>query len=366
MKDIIVYDFDFNKKVILTNVQSINYTLYYNAVGTAELHMYINPFLMALLNNNTPLVMVHDDIQWIVTGYKVNINELIVFGRTLNHLFTKRIVVPFVTVDILNPNGMDAQSLVRKLLTESYLLDRTEYWTGKGNNAKIYDDNHSAVTLKKVDNFVLGEPISGTFTPKAYRRDTVHDLMTLVKEYLDYIAAGHQLYFDIPNRRWVFKAWLGNEIPIVISDDNRTGSDFEKTYEAQDAFNCGIYSKDESEDTPLEYYYYGGKYDDTIPTILRQEASLSGKTEAEARKSMATKYAKDTLKASVYRLQYGRDYKLGDILTFQFNYGGVDFTNKMYVKAVSIAWDKDIYTCTPTLASLDDRTIDEESDKDGN
>lgn len=359
MNDIYFYDFNFKLLHILPRTESINYSIYYNKIGNCEIHTPTSAKLLKLITENNVIIcqMIETvNVQCMATGFKVSGYELIIFGRTLNHLLKKRVVIPFATVTT------DAQTLVRSLITDAYMTDRTVMNLSDGRATDITDSDGVTYVLKKQDNFCLADPVDGDFDVSDYRRDVAHELSECVIEYLDYIDCGHRITADITGGKWIFEIYRGREQSLILSEQNRNCASTEKTVEAQDYISCGFYEltdTDENEQTDTsetkqrasDWIYVPGP--EVQMPLLRFEGVLSGSCKSEAEASLKSKRIKRTLTSEIQRLKFGSDYGIGDVFTAAYNFGGVTERARVRVTGVNISIEKSATSVVPELTEID-------------
>lgn len=351
--DLYFYDFNFNLLDIVPQTESINYSVYYNKVGNAEVHMPVRDKTLAFLESGTEMFAAGGTVQWIITGWKCNNTELILFGRTLNFLLTRRAVIPFATV---NTTGKE---LAKSLVTDAYTVDRGEFTLKDGQVIPIADSDGNTYTLKKQDNFIIRDEVTEEFEASRYRRDTGQDLSGCVIDYLNYNTCGHEMIADVKSKQWIFRIYKGERRQLTLSEENRNCSEFEKTVEKQDYYNCGFYEKSSGEDEEGDsdaasaWVYVPGSFDGENP-ILRFEGVLSGSTDSEARASLKDKGIKENLTAIMSRLQYGRDYMLGDEFRVIYKLGKRANSVMMRVTGVNLSFDKDVFEAVPEMEVLTD------------
>lgn len=359
MEDLYFYDFNFNILHILPKSKAVNYSLYYNKIGTAEIHMELSGKILKLLKEYE-MFAVQGSVQWMVTGYKVNRYEIIIFGRTLNYLFSRRAVLPFATVNT------DPESLVRQLVRDAYMTDKSSITLKDGRVIPVADADGNNYTLKKQDNFMLADKVGEEFKASTYRRDTGQALSDCVSDYLDCIRCGHDITADIKNKQWVFKIFKGDNHEMLLSEQNRNCTDTEKTVEKQDYYNCGFFEKTSSDegsegedpevdsDVASDWFFVPGTGTNTDIPLLRFEAVLSGTTNSEAKQSFATKKVKENVTITLKKLKFGKDYRLGDRFRVNCIFDGVSETQTVYVSGINISFENDVYNEVPKLEVYED------------
>lgn len=385
MRDVIFYDFDFNRLADFPRVISLNFDKKYCGYGTAELHFSLaETEVISLLENNPYMFFTEGENSAIVTGWRIG-EDVAVFGRTPEWLLTKRGVKAF------SKSGEIAEVIAR-----------------------------DAVTSAAGDFITLGE-FTGLGKAQSYSTDKVRVLHDVVCEVLTGQNLGFRVVPDIAAKQFVFLVYSGEESLCLLSPSNRTAYDMEYTVEKQDmATNSGWYERrfidmggwdaynnlprlsDSQasnaytfyEITSETYYKNGDKYypverfgitctkgyyiysdtsdgkwkatpvkPDTIWIHLnnsaeigarRWDAVLSGiKTEDEALAEIAQLKRNEKSESETKSIEYGTDYRLGDIVRVQFEFGDFKKSEKKRVTSVSIYYDVDKTGVTPILSNLE-------------
>ena len=386
MRDIIFYDFDFNRLADFPKYISLNLEKKYCGYGNVELHYSLaDSEIIELLESNPYVFFVAGEHSAIVTGWRVG-EDIAVFGRTLEWLLTKRGVQAF------SQSGATAEVIAR-----------------------------DAVSSAAGDFMVLGE-LSGVGTTQSYSIDKVRLLHEVVCEVLNSQNLGFRVVPDISLRQFVFLVYQGQESLCLISPSNRTAYDMTYTVEKQDmSANSGWYEQkytdmggwdaynnspslaNEKESnaytfyeiTSETYYQNGSKYypverfgfachkgyylycdsesgiwkvtnerPDTIWVYLNNskesgakkwDAVLSGiRTKEEALAEISELKRKDKTEGETKSIVFGGDYRLGDIVRVQTEFGNFKKSEKKRVTSVSIYYDIDKSGVTPTLESLEE------------
>jgi len=384
VKDIIFYDFDFNRLADFPRFISLNFTKNYCGFGTAELHFSLaETEVITLLEENPYLFFVAGENSAIVTGWKID-EDIAVFGRTPEWLLTKRGVQAF------SQTGATAEEIARY-----------------------------AVSMAAGD-FVVLDNLAGAGTAQSYSIDRVRVLHDVICEVLEGQNLGFKVVPDIPLKQFVFSVYAGQESLCMISPSNRTAYDMKYTVEKQDMVtNSGWYEQkftdmgnwDAVNNSPLVlnnqtsnaytfykitsesyasngdmierfglrctkgYYLYCDSKDgiwkvdakkppDTIWIYLdnsketgarRWDAVLSGtKTETEALSEISQHKRNEKTESETKSIEYGTDYALGDIVRVQTELGDFKKAEKKRVTSVSIYYDVDKAGVTPTLNSLEE------------
>ena len=234
--------------------------------------------------------------------------DLAVFGRSLNWLFTKRIVPDFEPVT----------GTVGKItcdLVENAFLD--------------------------VENFVVdgsldkGEEVS--FSQKEYRT-----LADVVKECLKLQGAGHEVQFDPQHKLWIYRVVIGQEQPVMVSEDNRNVTATEWSSDLLDLCTAGWYqqkqeSTEENRETGAIWTFADSEKEEGI---YRWDCLLQGETEAEALQDLSQKTKTSKIVAQNADLAWHTDYELGDMVRVQVKKGDLLQTAKKRVIGVHLWYEE--------------------------
>ena len=183
---------DFNFKLLHTENEflSSNWSIYYNDIGTFEAHFDLKSDVLPVVLDNDYLVVTQGNLSAIIVGKKLG-DELIIYGRTCNWLFTKRVTDAFSATT----------GRIDNLL-----------------NAKVNEVFSDSPVIAENDNPELPTVIVS--------RDDKSETFSFVQECLQTVNLGHVLEFDAVKSKWVFRILKGNESNcLVISTVNRNAYD---------------------------------------------------------------------------------------------------------------------------------------------
>lgn len=121
MKDIRIYDFEFNLLCIMTDVISSEWHLQYNAVGSYEGHFRLRDRISGVILSHKYIVIVQGDLQAVCTGKIVSDEELTVCGRTVNWILTRRIMPPFKARLIFGEEYTDPETVLLYCLKRAFI-----------------------------------------------------------------------------------------------------------------------------------------------------------------------------------------------------------------------------------------------------
>ncbi len=307
MESIWFYDFEFRPLLILHDILSVNWTLYFDDVGQFELHAAIDDTITEVLRKHPYLVAVQGDKQAIITGWQLK-DECILYGRSCNWILTRRVTPPFAQVTDT------AESLSRRLVTEAFSDVESmglEEWQG------------------------LTEQV--TFE---WKRDGT--TFEAVKKCLEQSELGHVVKFDPVNKQWIFQVLCGKEIETVFSEDNRNISESAYTEDFLDYFTGGWYQAEQPTDAeghqpePVRTYCSG---ENSLTGIYRWECVLEAATLEEAKQEIKQKLWNRQATAMMQKLEFGKDYQLGDFILLTVAKGGFQLTETKRISGVHIWYE---------------------------
>ncbi len=386
MRDIVFYDFDFNRLADFNKFISFNIEKKYCGYGSAEIHYSLaNSEVLTLLEENPYMFFVAGEHSAIVTGWRVG-EDIAIFGRTPEWLLTKR------GVREMSFESETPENIVRSIISA------------------------------EAGDFVTPGDEVGLGTAEKYLTNKVRVLYDVVCEVLGGQSLGFKLVPDINLKQFVFSAYQGKESLCMISQSSRTAYDMTYTVEKQDmatksgwyeqkytdmggwdAYNNLPHLENEQvsnaytfyEITSETYYQNGSKYypverfglncskgsylycdsksgvwkitkerpdtvwvylDDSKETGAKKwDAVLLGtKTEEEAFAEISRLKRSNETGCETKSIVYGEDYKLGDIVKVQTEFGDFKRAEKKRVEAVRIYYDVDKAGVSPVLKSLEE------------
>jgi len=327
MRDIRVYDFDFNLLCIMTDVVSSQWHILYNDVGSFEGHFRLNDRISDVILSHNYIVITQGEKQAICTG-KIVEDELIVCGRTVNWILSKRVRPPFKTKDIFGEEYTDPETILlyclKKGLTEPCQIDDDGFEIDN-----TIDNN------KKICNFVLPEPIGAHKLTTHFWRITANELTKLCKDLCDKLDRGYRVIFDIENKQWVFEFIYPKENGILISKESRTAYNFNYTVDLLDYASGGWYYVEDSDtDDSKSKWHYKKREEKT--GIYAWDCVLSGSGESEAEDNLSKKVLSQKVEAKLRSLRFGKDYELGDIIKVYVKFGNFEKLSSYKITGVDI------------------------------
>lgn len=297
MDDLRFYDFEFNLLDIRADFISVNHQIYYNKVGQFEAHFPIAKDLLTMLGENPYLVCVQGENAAIVTGWNVG-EDVAVFGRSCNWLFTKRVLAPTETV------SEKAEELARSMVLSAF---------------------------GDADELVLGDSL-GDEKEVSITRDEPELLSIALFNCLSLAGLGNELVFDTGNKLWVYKTLKGKNLQVVLSESDRNMYGGKYSYDCLDYCQSAWYKKapeGDEEDSAWKCYDSGD-----AKGIKRWECILSANTEDEARQGLSEKKRKGNAAFGASSLLWRKDYELGDIVSLRIEKG--DFIRVTHMRIVGV------------------------------
>lgn len=358
MSEIRFYNYEFEPLCIETNIISTYKTLYYNNIGIYEAR--ISPFSDCFLRLvDEPYILAEDEGMLFVITAKQAGDVCTLYGRTPNWFLSKRFVFPFTSKRLFEAGAISqktAEAIVRYLVEKNF--------------------------GKEEGDFLLKGTL-GTDEEIDFRRIVVNSLSDVVIDCLETAGAGHRVYFDKEQKRWIFEMLTGKESDLIIGEAQKNTYSSEFVENALYYANCGIYEKsfedmgdwDAKTNTPELSEYsaesFGKRYrvtnggtrfgiefsvgeyasysredgkigitsaENGYPCTILEEGcpggvkrwygSLLARTEDTAMRELEKKKWQKTIEAESTGLVLGRDYNLGDIVRVQKKIGNGYITSK--------------------------------------
>ncbi len=355
MEDLRFYDFEFNLLCIVPDVYDVCWELKFNGIGTFEAGIIPDEEITNAIMNNEHIIVVQGNKQAIITEKFAENNKITIYGRTVNFMLSKRIVIPF---DINKTYGeTKGFKLIEKLVDQYFPEIEVEY--------DCEDEEME------------------------FYRLVMYELSEVICDILDRMNGGHKLVYDIKRKKWVLMLYRRKENNLFLSEDNK--NIYNSTYKESvlDYANCGVYVRyirdcgDWDADSNLppismglstnqgklyrvsksgrQFFtdYQEGEYIACISEdgnfvktdyiteyylkietdkegFYKWEGKLSGNSRKEAEKSLLSKKKENKINAKVREVKYEKDYELGDVIRIQKHIGGKVIDGKKVVKSVQL------------------------------
>jgi len=322
MYDIRLYDYEFNLIHIEHNIISVNMTLKYNGIGNFEAHFPISSNITEKAINEPYLIAVMgDDLQAVITGKQASADELVLYGKSVNWILSRRVTQKFTTYN--NPGMTKNYELLAREIVKNAFSD--------------------------IDNFVLSD-VCGIEYEHDFWRNTANQTSDVVIDLLDNIGCGHSVYYDRINKKWIFTIYEGKENNIVISESNMNAYNSRYIEDLQNYYSSGFYEKISSESDESEWIEI--VKDGDKEGIYRWEGVLYGTSLSEGKKSLNNKKWEKVIKMQTRNLKYGEDYKLGDIIRIQIELGNFKKTVSKRVSGVEIWYENNNFGEEPVFSNV--------------
>ena len=352
--DLFFYDFEFHLLHIERKFISANWTVKYNGVGTFEAVFAVTSPVVPLLMEKKYVVVRQGRYAAIVTGKMLD-QQFTVYGRTPNWILSKRTVPKFPK------QTEDVTTLVQ--------------WCAAGfaNTAASCTDNMKKCGFYDLfanGTFVFNSDIGNT-EKIDFWRDTPNLLEKVVSECLARIGAGHEVLFDVEQKKWVLYLHQGTELPLIISESNKNAYDSKMNVDCLDYYTCGWYEKQSTSEesgstgSAAENEWVFLKGDETKTGIYRWECTLTGTSESEAKSDLEAKKWNSEIQIMAHGLEHGADYELGDIVRCQVSKGSYKTTVQKRITGVTLKYEQGGISQQPELSDLEDlEKLKEEEDGD--
>lgn len=374
--DVRFYDFEFNRLAEFPRFISWNYDKKYCGFGNVEIHFPIKETeVIELLEKNLFLFFEVESAFAVVTGWKID-DDIAVYARTPEWLLTKRGLMPIEYKNTL------VTEIVSKVLCDA------------------------------AGDMVMVKEMPEINVYADYSTDGLTTVYDVVCGVLEAQKLGFEVSVDLTEKQLLFSLISGSEKKLFISKDYRTAYDFVYTGDIQDmASSSGWYecryedmgdwnaakNNPNLQNGKAENFYtcyrisnsYSGRFNlncvegeylfcdnrqgmwkttaekpstgfvyvensDAIG-LKRWDIVLSGiKTVNQGKKDIENKVRSQEVTAEVKQLEFGTDYKLGDTVCVQTEYGSIKKSEKKQVASVSLYRDTDKSGIIPVLRSLEE------------
>ena len=192
MNDILIYDYEFNLLHIEPDVLSAYWILNYNDIGTFEGTFPLSSGIADVVMKNKYLILVQGEHQALVTAYLAD-KVLTVYGKTPNWILSRRTYPAFKTSEMTDLSDLKIGTIVTHIVSDAFA---------------------------DVENFTCAD-LTNVETEEHFWRNTRNAVSDIVKEGLSEYSLGHRVRLDIPNKKWIFEVYAGEELPLIVSEANR-------------------------------------------------------------------------------------------------------------------------------------------------
>ena len=310
MEDIRIYNFDFELLAAENKFTYVNWTLKFNAPGSFEARFPLTSKLVEICLENDYLIAVQGNKQAIITGKQVN-DVLVLFGREPTWILTKRVTPKF------SKRTGTPEKLCFDIVTEAF---------------------------SDVDNFTV-KRYENNFESIDFWRNVYNPTEKVVSECLDRVGAGHRVYLDIKNKKWIYEMYMGNENnPLIISSPNKNAYNDAYTEDLQDYVNGGWYESYNTDDSGESEWKC---IESPKEGIYKWIGVLGGDSESEAQSSLDSKKWEKEIYLDTNGIEYGTDFNLGDTVRVQVCFGNFKKTLSKKIKSVEIITENGITSQQP-------------------
>ena len=324
MADIRFYDFNFNLVRILppngdeVGYKSIDTKQDYKDVGSLEI-IFHDPELKSLVEEHKANLFV----KWrgfcgFLTSYRWTDSECKITGMHLNGLLHRAVIKA-------------TKPLVKNKETEE--MEFSDVTDNVANIAKSAVSKISWLSFKK-PGFVTDSVTYGTEQPE--KADT------FFKGLFDASKYGYEITADFKNKMLYFELIMPSKNQQILSKNNNNAYAFETTYINKPVAYGGWYKKEEN---TWEYV----TLDETILGINAIDTVLEAENEADAIAELKKCKADFEILATLQNLEYGKDYRIGDIIRVQYD----GKMSQRFVSGVN-RWEENGYNESPIMTEYEE------------
>ncbi|MBO5733810.1 MAG: hypothetical protein J6R66_02825 [Clostridia bacterium] len=215
--DIRIYDKNFGLLNIQPKYIAANWEINFKEFGCGEIQLEKTKEIVSLLTQNRYLFLFQDDIQSIITGYKIG-ETVTVFTRTLEWLLTKFCVTGFSVYELMNEVYNSTWSASRLV---GYILEQNLHKDFKLRFLGINSDKSD------MSDFSL---------------QGASDLYSLIKSIIKDEKTGFKFYRDFNDGCFVFEMVLAKEnTEFTLCDEYRNSYESEYNFDIQNEASGGVF-----------------------------------------------------------------------------------------------------------------------------
>ncbi len=291
MMDIRFYDFDFNLLYILPpytlrdcrGYKAVHAEPSFNGNGSFEC-TFNDPELKKIIEEKKDTILVMwNDFQGFLTSFKWSSKENLITGMHLNGLL-HRAVIPSLEEATVNPEQCARDSVSKNIP-----------WLTLGDEQGIESEiSYAQEKYMRADEFL--------------------------EELFELAGLGYKIFADIPNKKFVFECLKSEETQLMLSEGNLNIYDVELTYINKNlAFGGWYFAKqpDDEEGNSVDSVWTYITLDESKEGIYKIDTVLGSTTETEAMNELKALKSKYETTGNTKEIQFGKDYKLGDIVRMQ-------------------------------------------------
>ncbi len=319
MADIRFYDFNFNLLRILPpyaeniGYKAINTKQELNGPGSVEID-FQDPILKKFIESHSANILVKwRDFCGVLKSYRWTDDGCKVTGSHLNGLLHRAVVPAIKNTD---DEGEQIPDTVSNILT----------------------------TALNDISWLLKPDFSGLTKKVTYGSDNYEKADTFLQGLFDEAGLGCEIKADFQNKTFSFEVISPENNALMLSKGNLNAYGFETTYISNSQAFGGWYKNEE------EWKYI--TLDATKEGIFNIDTVLSSDNEADAMIELKKSKAEFEILATLKNLEYGKDYKIGDVLRVH-NDGQ---TVKRLVSGIE-RYEEGGYFETPIMTNYDEEAV---------
>ncbi len=211
--DLRLYNKDFKLISIIPKYLSVNWEVKFKEFGLGEIELEKTDEIVSLLTENKYLFLFQDDIQAIITGYKIG-ETVTVFLRTLEWLLTKYTVEKFEVNDLAD-NVSTISALLEYILSTYLHPDFNAEFLGiEGDTSDVSD----------------------------FVSENLETVYSIVRKILSDDKYGFRFFWNDEQKRFVFSLLLAKENKdILLCDEYKTAYESEYSFDIQEEISGGAF-----------------------------------------------------------------------------------------------------------------------------
>ena len=339
-----LYDFNFNLISETDHALSSEWEIKLNGIGTFEGSFPVNSEFSKEISKNKFLLLEEDGNQAIIVGRKIS-DKLTVIGKTPEWLLSKRVVLPFKTSEIFSGEFKTPEEIIVYLLDKAYKEPQ-----------KITEDGKKETGINKnavCENLIIPPSAYQEKLTRHFWRNTANPLSDVIHDLCDLMGAGFNLRFDVYKKQWIFSLIFPEEKSLMFSKSLKNCFDMGLYDSLIDYAGGGYFEKYTAENEEDRVYGYIEDSEIQGSGMLYWEKTFSASSGiSEAENQLLKSKTNEKIDFEVFSLEYGKDYKLGDIFPVQFESGPFRTSSKRKVTAVSIINSGKGKSVKPTLGEI--------------
>lgn len=338
MSDVRFYDFNFNLIHILPSTSnlngysSVNVTQEFNNSGSFDLVFSDDELKRKIEEHKCNLFVVWKGFQGFLTSYTWKDDSCRALGMHLNGLL-HRAVIPslYQVVTVKDDEGKETQE--KQAITDTL-------------------DNHITTALSNIS--WLEYASDSNYADKvSYLVEKYSTADTYIQGLMDLVKGGYAITADFKNKKLYLTPHKTEQNPIMLSENNLNAYNFESSYINKNLAYGAWFEKEvkDRDGNTLDPVWTYVTTDGNQEGIFRIDTVLTSKTEAEAMEELKKKIPELTITADTRNIQYGIDYKIGDVVRIQKD----GKTVKKLVSGINL-WSENEYGEQPIFTEWEELT----------